>query len=236
MEINKIFNEDCIKGMANIPDSSIDLIITDPPYKITPRGGCGTMSGYITNDISMKGLVFQHNETDIEQYLYEFYRILKEDAHCYIMCNHLNLPHFFHVIGESKFHFVKLLVWDKQNKICGTYFMGQVEFIFFLRKGKNKPINDCGTSDLLSFSSKKDKDRKGENIHDSQKPVPLMQVLINASTKEGDLVLDPFMGSGTTAIACLKEKRNYIGYELDENFYKRAIDRIDIFNAEPTLF
>ena len=166
MEIDKIFNQDCIEGMKNIPDESIDLIVTDPPYKLTARGNSGTMSGYWTNDITKKGKVFENNDVEIEDYLGEFYRILKDTSHCYIMCNNLNLPHFFEVISKSKFNFVKLLVWDKCTKICGTYHMGQVEHIFLLRKGGDKPINDCGTSDLLSFPNKNDREYNGVNVHD----------------------------------------------------------------------
>lgn len=157
MEINTIYNGDCLEYMQSLQNECIDLVVTDPPYKLTSRGSSGTMSGYWKTDIAKQGRVFAHNDIDIEQYLPEFYRILKPNAHCYIMCNNLNLPHFFEIIGKSEFHFVKLLAWDKQSKICGTYYMGQIEHIFLLRKGKHKPINNCGTSDLLSFANKRDK-------------------------------------------------------------------------------
>lgn len=236
VEVNSIIQGDCLQIMSQIPDGSIDLIVTDPPYKLTQRGSSGTMSGYWTTDAAKKGTVFEHNDIEIEQYLPEFYRILKEDAHCYIMCNNLNMPHFFDVIGKSKFHFVKLLVWDKQTKICGKYYMGQIEFIFFLRKGKDKPINDCGVSDLFSFPNKKEKNADGLNIHDSQKPVGLMQTLIRNSSNEGDIVLEPFCGSGTTCIAALRENRKYIGIELDPKYYEVAKKRIETELSQLKLF
>ena len=197
IELDKIFNEDCLDGMKRIPDGSVDLIATDPPYKLTGRGSSGTMSGYWATQIAQKGKVFEHNDIDIDEYLSEFYRVLKADAHCYIMCNNLNLPHFFDVISKSKFHFVKLLAWDKVRAICGRYYMGQIEHIFMLRKGKDKPINDCGMSDLLSIPLQRDKDVNGNNIHDSQKPTKLFQVLVSMSSYNGGIVLDPFMGSGS---------------------------------------
>ena len=236
IELDRIYNMDCLEGMKQIPDGTIDLIATDPPYKLTSRGSSGTMSGYWATDIARKGRVFEHNDIEIEQYLPEFYRILKPDAHCYIMCNNLNLPHFFEVIGKSKFHFVKLLVWDKVQAICGKYYMGQVEHIFMLRKGKDKPINDCGKSDLLSIALQRDKDQHGNNIHDSQKPTMLFQVLVAMSSKEGQTVLDPFMGSGTTAIACIKEKRHFIGFELNKEYFDKAVRRIKSEQAQLTLF
>ena len=222
--------------MKQIPDKSVDLVVTDPPYKITSRGATGTMSGYWTSDVAKKGKVFEHNDIEIEDYLSELYRILKADAHCYIMCNNLNMPHFFEIISKSQFHFVKMLVWDKCSKICGRYFMGQVEFVFMLRKGKDKPINDCGMSDLLRYPNVKDKDAKGVNIHDSQKPVGLMATLITASTDTEGVVLDPFMGSGTTAIACIREKRHFIGFELDKEYYVKAKKRIESEQRQLTLF
>ena len=237
MELDKIYNCDCIEFMKSLPDESVDLLCTDPPYRITSRGSTGSMSGYITSDIAKNGKIFQHNDIDIEEYLPEFYRILKADAHCYIMCNNVNLPHFFDVIGKSDFHFVKLLVWDKQSKICGRYYMGQIEHIFMLRKGKDKPINNCSQSDLLSFSNfNREKDKDGNNLHDSMKPIPLMQCLIENSTQEGELVLDPFIGSGTTALACIRSKRHYIGCEIDPKYYKVALDRIDKEQRTLTLF
>jgi site-specific DNA-methyltransferase (adenine-specific) len=236
LELNKIYCMDAIEGMKQIPDGTIDLIATDPPYKLTSRGSSGTMSGYWATDIARKGRVFEHNDIEIEQYLPEFYRILKPDAHCYIMCNNLNLPHFFEVISKSEFNFVKLLVWDKKTKICGRYYMGQIEHIFMLRKGKDKPINNCGTSDLLSFANKRDKKNDGNNIHDSQKPTGLMATLINNSCNTDEIVLDPFMGSGTTAVAALQLGRKYIGFEISQEYVDIANERIKNETSQLSLF
>lgn len=236
IENDHIYNMDCLDGMKQIPDWSVDLIATDPPYCLTSRGSSGTMSGYWATDVARKGKVFEHNDIEIEEYLPEFYRILKPDAHCYIMCNNLNMPHFFDVISKSKFHFLKLLVWDKNSAVCGKYYMGQVEHIFFLRKGKDKPINDCGMSDLLSIPLQRDKDKDGNNIHDSQKPEMLFRILVNMSTDKGQVVLDPFIGSGTTAVACIKEKRHFIGFELNKAYYDKAVKRINYEKSQLTLF
>ena len=98
--------------------------------------------------------------------------------------------------------------------------------LIFLRKGSDRQINDCGASDLISIPNKKNKNEDGTNIHDSEKPVDLMKYLIENSSNKNDLVLDPFMGSGTTAIACMQCDRNYIGYELDEKYYKLIEKRV----------
>ena len=236
MELDTIINQDCIAGMKEIPDESIDCIVTDPPYRITSRGTSGTMSGYWTNKETRQGRIFEHNDIDIAEYLPEFYRVLKDGSHCYIMCNNVNLPRFFEVIGKSSFNFVKLLVWDKCTKICGTYYMGQVEHIFLLRKGAHRPINDCGCSDLLSFANNRDKMRDGSNVHDSQKPVGLFQTLIQNSTDKGGVILDPFVGSGTAAIAAIKAKRHFIGFEIDPKYCSLAQRRIKQQQSVLTLF
>ena len=236
MELNKIYNEDCLEGMKRIPDGSVDLIATDVPYRITSRGNAGSSGGMMQKDLSMKGKIFEDNDIKIEEYLPEFYRILKEKSHCYIMCNHINLTHFLKVIDESNFHFIKCLVWVKDNKIMGSFYMNQFEYIIMLRKGGAKIVNNCGISDVLMFANKKDKDKNGQNLHDSQKPVGLFQTLISQSSKKGETILDPFMGSGTTAIAAIREKRNFIGFELNKEYYDKACKRIQLEMAQPSLF
>lgn len=113
IELNHIYNGDCLALFKEMRDNSVDLIVTDPPYRITSRGGTGTMSGFMTETRSKNGKIFTHNDIDIAEYLPEFYRVLKNGTHCYIMCNNVNLPHFFEVIGKSPFHFTK-------NFWCGT--------------------------------------------------------------------------------------------------------------------
>lgn len=222
----ELIHGDCLIEMQNIPDASIDLICTDPPYRVTPKGCAGTMSGYWTNTQTNKGKIFEHNDIDIEDYIHELYRVLKDRTHCYIMCNQVNLPHFLQVISNSKFKYVKCLIWDKGNKICGRFYMNCFEYIIMLRKGGERPINGCGTPDILSVPNKKTKGLDGKNIHDSEKPIDLMQLLIENSTNKGDVVLDMFMGSGSTGVACVNTRRNFIGIELDEEYFAIAEKRI----------
>ena len=236
MEIDKIYLGDCLELMKEIPDNSIDCIATDVPYRITARGNAGNSGGMMQSKLSMQGKVFADNDIDIEKYLPEFYRMLKDKTHCYIMCNHINLVHFLKVIDDSPFHFVKCLVWVKNNKIMGGYYMNQFEYIIMLRKGGDRKVNDCGISDVLMFANRKDKNADGSNIHDSQKPIGLFRTLIMQSTNEGDLVLDPFVGSGTTAIAAIKEKRHFIGMELNKEYFDIAEDRIKKELSNPSLF
>lgn len=234
----ELIHGDCLVEMKNIPDKSIDLIVTDPPYRLTSRGSSGTMSGYWASSLSKQGKVFENNDIDIEEYLPEFYRVLKDGTHCYIMTNQSNLPHFLNVISKSSFKFIKCLIWDKCNKICGRYYMNCFEYIIMLRKGRERTINDCGQGDILRVPNKKTKRNDGKNIHDSEKPITLMEILISNSSNEGDCILEPFMGSGSTGVACINTKRDFIGIELNEDYFKIAEERINnaIIEKETKLF
>lgn len=212
--------------MRTLEDECIDLIVTDPPYPTTSRGNAGNSGGMLQKEINKKGKVFEHNNIDCTEYAPEFYRVLKDGSHCYVMTNHINLIKMLNVFTDCGFHFIKSLIWNKGNKIMGQYYMSQFEYILFFRKGYGKKINNCGTADILSVPNKKTKDENGKNIHDTEKPVELMKILIENSTKKGDVVLDPFVGVGATALACIESERNYIGIELDENYYNIANERV----------
>ena len=235
MEINKIYNDDCLNIMKSMPDGVVDLIATDPPYKMTPRGNShSSTGGMLQKQICKSGNVFNHNNIKPSEYIPEFYRVLKKDAHCYIMINHINLQEMLNVATDCGFHFVKSLIWDKGNKIMGRYYMSQFEYILFFRKGYDKPINNFGTSDILRIPNiKMGNSDSGGNLHDTEKPVALMKILIENSTNEGELVLEPFAGIGSTVLACIESKRNYIGVEIDKNYYDTIIYRTSN-NFKPT--
>ena len=225
---------DCLEIMKDIPDKSIDLIVTDPPYKVTSRGSAGNSGGMLQKKINRKGQVFDFNDISCKKYVPEFYRILKESTHCYIMTNHTNLIEMLNVFTNVGFKFVKCLIWDKGNKIMGQFYMNQFEYIMFFRKGKAKKINNCGTSDILNIPNKKTK-INGKNLHDTEKPIELNRILVENSTNENDIVLDPFMGIGSCGIACKKLNRNFIGIEIDEKYFEIAKQRIEGTKRESQL-
>ena len=226
----KLYNGDCLEIMSKIEDNSIDLIVTDPPYKLTSRGSSGNTGGMLQKKIIRQGKVFKHNDIEIKDFMPELYRVLKENTHCYIMTNHVNLIEMLNVARECGFHFIKSLIWNKGNKIMGQCYMSQYEYILFFRKGKHKKINNCGTSDILDIPNKKTKDENGKNLHDTEKPVELMKILVENSSDahQNNLILDPFMGIGSTGIATLQLEgnRKFIGIELDKQYFDIAKERI----------
>ena len=219
VQTNVFLNEDCLLGMQRLPDNSIDLIVTDPPYKTTSKGNAGNSGGMLQKKINMKGQVFKHNNMSPTDYLPEFYRVLKDGSHFYMMSNHVNLIELLNESTKCGFHFIKSIIWDKGNKIMGQFYMSQFEYVLFFRKGKGVKINNCGTPDILSVPNKKTKDENGKNLHDTEKPVDLMKILIENSSKENDIVLEPFAGIGSTLIASKELNRRYIGFEIDKQYY-----------------
>lgn len=221
-----LYNTDAIECLKTLDNDSVDLIVSDPPYRVSQHGHSGLGGIFKTKvgeDKKLNGKLFEHNEVDVNDYAGELYRVLKPDSHCYIMTNDRNLQNFMNVFTNIGFNFCKLLIWDKQNKITNQYYMNQVEYILFMYKGRNKQINNCGTSNLISVNNVKNKTHN----HPTEKPVELMEILIKNSTNEGDLVLDPFVGVGATALACQNLNRNFIGCEIDKKYYDTAMKRLN---------
>ena len=119
----------------------------------------------------------------------------------------------------------------------GTFYMSQFEYILFFRKGQGRKINNCGTPDILSIPVSKIKDDKGNNLHDTEKPVELMKILIENSTNEGETVLEPFAGIGSTLLGCNELNRNCIASEIDLQYAEIIKQRLEKNqNCNLTLF
>lgn len=222
-----LYNDDCLNVFNTIKDESINLIVTDPPYPVTSRGSGGNTGGMLRKELTLKGKIFEHNDINVHQYAPEFYRVLKDGSHLYVMTNHVNLIEMLNTFTDVGFHFIKSLIWDKGNKIMGRFYMSQFEYILFFRKGTGKQINNCGTSDIISIPNKKLKADDGSNLHDTEKPVELFQILIENSTQPNEIVMDPFMGIGGCGVACKLTNRNFIGCEIDRKYFDIAKNRIE---------
>lgn len=185
------------------------------------------MGGYWKDDKAKKGVIFDNNSISCKDYLPEFYRVLKDKSICYVMCNNTNLKEMLNVGTAVGFNFVKCLIWEKGNKICGRYYMNCFEYIILFRKGGDRPINKCGTPDILKIPIKKLKGSDGKNLHDTEKPVDLNKILIDNSSNIGDLVMDPFMGIGSSGVAARELNRSFLGIEIDKKYFDIAQERIN---------
>lgn len=219
----KIYNNDCLEIMKTMPDKSIGLLLTDPPYKKV-QGGCTNhavkLKGATKEDLS-KGKFFKENIIKFEQWIPECYRILKDSTHCYIFSDDRNLRDILNVAHDCGFKLLNILTWKKSKHCPNRYYLKNSEFICMFRKGNAKNINNMGTYQVLEFANVDNK------THPAEKPVDLLECLIGNSTNDNDIVLDPFMGSGTTGVACQNLNRRFIGIEKDEKYFKIAEGRLN---------
>jgi len=209
-----LYNDDCLKVLPTLADNSIDLVLTDPPYGMNYQSKRRKEQyDKINNDNNIDWLYFS---------LKQFKRILKEDSHCYMFCSIHFLSKF---IDYSKEHFTlkDILIWEKNNHGSGDLTGGyapKYEFILFLTKGR-KELNGKREPNILKYN-------KTNNIlHPTQKPTDLLEFLISKSSQEKDLILDSFMGSGSTGVACKNINRNFIGIEMNKNYFDIAKNRIE---------
>lgn len=237
----KLYNGDCLEVMDRLIEEGVkvDAIITDPPYK-TISGGVSIKDGMILSDgtncsnkwlkkdkgsmpATLKnGTQLKHNKITFNEWIPKLFNILNDGGHLYIMANDRNINEVINIAEKSKFKLLNLLVWKKQNCTPNKYYMKNCEFIAFFRKGFAKSINNMGTKTVIEVDN-----IIGNKIHPSEKPIELMEILIENSTNENEIVLDPFMGGGSTGIACKNLNRNFIGIELDEEYFKIAEERIN---------
>lgn len=222
MKKSKIIHGEALDAMDKMIEDGIivDAIVVDPPYKVI-SGGKPHMKSQPSGILSKNdGKIFKHNDLKEEDWFPKIFELLKDEGHCYIMTNTLNLEKYLRLARESGFKLHNLLIWHKNNCTPNRWYMKNCEYTLFLRKGKAKKINNVGSKTVHSISN------VSNRIHPTQKPVELMELYIENSTEENDIVFDFALGSGTTAIACMNTNRRYIGIELDDEYYKMAKDRI----------
>lgn len=224
-----LYNADCLEVMKNIPDNSIDLIVTDPPYLISATNVGGSVNKVKKLNKSLKDLVDANidNGYDIQKFNTEFVRIMK-NINIYIWCNKVQIPEYFNFyVNQHKCKF-DILCWHKNNALP-TYsnkYLSDTEYLLYFRKGgycKPTSYEDAKTY-IVSPINHKDKKLYG---HPTIKPLDIIEKIIRNSSKENDIVLDCFMGSGTTGVACKNTNRNFIGIELDKDYFETAKKRIE---------
>ena len=224
MELNKIYQGDCFEVLKTFPDKSVDLIITDPPYGLNFRSAWPSEANkkdFIKND-KAEDLV-----PLIQKVIPELIRIMEDDSEIYWFCGGggggspilawawLEFKKF-----EPELRVKNLLVWDKMSVGLGWDWRFQYETIFQLVKGKGIKNTDKGAANVLR--AKKTIPQAGE--HPTPKTIEIINEILKR--KPSKVVLDPFIGGGTTAIACKILGRDYIGIEIEPKYVKMTNDRI----------
>lgn len=226
MEINKIYNENCLEGMKRIADNSIDLVVTDPPYTMTKRGK-SCRPNWMPNN--MGNNVFSDDIPNVKDWMGQVYRVLSDKSHFYTFVNINDITKYLQIANDLGFKIHNIISMIKDTGMPNRWYYKQTELVLFFRKGSAKPINDYTSRDNIKVVMPKKKTGK---LHITQKPLNFIQLLITNSSRENEVILDPFMGSGTTAIACMNTGRNFIGFEMDKCYYDIACKRIESHKEE----
>ncbi len=215
-----LYNGDCLEVMKSIPDGSVDLILTDPPYlmKLKPQRKNAKFHGVqIQND---------NNAEWVDGFFSEVARVLKNNSVAFIFCNHFCIADFILSAKKVNLDLKNHLIWDKCHFGIGNNWRPIHESILVFTNGKFKTVSKNNKT-ILSYK----KVYHSKSVHPTQKPIDLLEHLISESDLSGDVVCDPFMGSGSTMIACLNTNRKGIGIELDKHYFDIAQKRINEHQA-----
>jgi len=238
LELNKIHCMDCLEGLKLIDNESVDLVFADPPYGINGAG-----SEIPEKNYKRIGAEWDKVEPNYV-WMDEAIRTLKDGGAIYITGTHHNIFNVKNYLdGKEQMIFKNFITWYKPNvmpikmaKMMGIWAYS-CEYILYYSKGKPKNFqyddlkqlnNGIQHRDIIMSNTCED-DKAG---HPSQKPLRILRKIVTASSKENDLVLDPFMGSGTTAVACKQLRRNFIGFELSQKYVDIANKRL----SQETIF
>lgn len=225
LELNKVYQMDALEGMKLLQSNSVDLIITDPPYPINRDNGTGRLFNGHDQEKEWFKNSYDNWDNFILECLKEMKRVLKVGGHFYFFVNETNLFTMKPIL-DKYFIFKSLLIWHKGSKAGESYGMGyhyrkSCEYIFLYSKGKSKRfITNHGT--LLHYP------RNNYNIdHPTPKPVDMCRLFIEKSSDKDFIVLDPFIGSGTVAIACKQLDRKFIGFDIDKKYIDLTEKRLN---------
>lgn len=202
--IKKIIG-DCIVKMKDMDSGSVNMVLADPPYLINYRSN--------HRKVKFDAIKGDNDPQLIKDFIKESFRLLKDNSAFYCFCSWHNIDFFKQEI-EKFFHIKNVIIWVKNNTGMGDLkgsYAPKYEIIIFAVKGK-RPLNGYRYPDVLHYK------RVPPKKHPTEKPVDLLKVFIQNSSNEGDLILDPFAGSGSTGTACEDLGRNCILIEKDENF------------------
>lgn len=214
-----LYHGDAIQIMRSLPAECIDMVFTDPPYRVISGGMKGRKKGQWAAHAANPQL-FKHNDCSPAEYMPEIFRVLKPGTHCYVMTNNLNLRLLLNVAADAGFRFHNLLVWRKNTCTANRWYMKEMELVCMFFKPPARVINNPSSKQIFEYDNPRAK------LHPTEKPVALVQHYIENSSAAGDLVLDPFAGSGSTAVAAQQTGRRWITFELDEAYYYGAVGRI----------
>jgi site-specific DNA-methyltransferase (adenine-specific) len=210
---------DAVAFLRTLPSESVDLLVTDPAYEsLEKHRAVGTTTRLKVSEGSSNPWFNIFPNARFGELFAEVHRVLKRDTHFYLMCDPETAFIAKPIAEEAGFKFWKPLVWNKLSIGMGYHYRARYEFVLFFEKGKRR-LADLGIADVLDVP----RIRGG---YPAEKPSALFEILIGQSSSEGDLIVDPFMGSGSVGVAALKLARHFAGNDISADSLKLARERL----------
>jgi|SRR3989344_6181345 len=225
-----LVRDDCLHFLSTLKDKSVDLIVTDPAYSGMNNKlklGRGRIVGKYKDKGTENGKWFSEFEDtpqNYERFLKGCKRVLKPSAHIYIMFDSFSLLTLAPIV-RGYFDIKNLITWDKVSIGMGHYYRRRHEFILFATNGNNTKIKNRAFPDVWRIK------RIHNAKYPTQKPVELFDIMLSASSKPGFTVCDPFLGSGSSAIAALKHGCNFVGSDISESAIYTSRNRVKRFTT-----
>lgn len=234
-----LINDDCFSVLKNIPDHSIDLILTDPPYNIA-KYSTGNMKFNWRSEINNDLAEWDLSELNPKDLIGEFKRVLKPNGNIFIFCSY-NIIGEYHKVFDPEFDTFQFMVWHKTNPVPNfrkSSFLNSCELIVSCWN-KGHTWNFTNQRDMHNFiensicmGSERVKNKDGKSLHPTQKPVAILEKIVKIASNENDLVLDCFNGVGSTGVASLKNNRRYLGIEIDKTYMDATEQRLKIYKKK----
>jgi site-specific DNA-methyltransferase (adenine-specific) len=225
----ELADRDAVEWLRGLPASSVDLVITDPPYEsLEKHRAIGTTTRLKHSKASSNDWFSIFPNRRFPELFAEVYRVLKRDSHFYLFADQETMFVAKPLAEAAGFKFWKPIVWDKEKIGMGYHYRSRYELILFFEKGKRK-LADLGTADVIRHP-------RISRGYPAEKPVEVSEVFVRQSTAVGATVADPFMGSGSVGVAALRLGRRFIGTDISPSARELAGQRLSAeVGASPTV-
>lgn len=232
-----LYHGDCLEVLLTFQEGLVNAVITDPPFSSGARTDAGkSMRGAMTRGAKWSDEWFSHDNMATYGFLYlmrlvgsALLRVCAESSNGHFFIDWRMYPNLYGALESSGWVAKNLVVWDKKHFGMGRNYRNQHELILYVEKGKFE-FKNRGVGNVLSTQ------RVAAANHPTEKPVALIERILSAATSDDAIVLDPFMGSATTGVACANLGRPFIGIEIERKYFDIACERIDAAYAQGRLF
>lgn len=214
--------------LRSLDRNSVDLVLTDPPYAVSRKTGFSSVKNGVQRfAVSMDFGEWDHQQIDLAAFADETYRVMRRGGTVIVWYDLWKISHVYDALANAGFKMLRLIVWNKTNPVplnskC-IYLSNSREMAVVGVKGGSPTFNSAYDSGDYSYPIPR---HGGKRIHPTQKPLDLFRELVRKHSSPGDLVIDPFLGSGTTAVAAIQEDRQFAGCDIDKSYTQAAKIRL----------